>query len=121
MEISTVTQRLTVVSLTDDEVERYIDHPELLALELIKSGNHTGHIGKIEVVAPSRKPATATRKPAKKNSVKGTVSKTALPRKSGGEFECKHCHRGFKRAGNRDNHESSCTSDLEIGKHQPGD
>lgn len=32
-------------------------------------------------------------------------------------FKCVHCHKMFKRAGNRDNHESKC--EVEIGTHQP--
>jgi hypothetical protein len=112
VEISTVTQRLTVLSLTDDEVEHYIAHPNELSLDLIKSGNRTGHIGRIPVVAPSTK--TKPEKPGKKNSVK-------RGRKSGELFSCKHCTREFKKAGNRDNHEATCADGLEIGTHQPGD
>lgn len=114
MEIKTEDQRVTTIKFLDDEVRHYINHPQELVPVLTRA---TGIVPSPIVLAP-RKPAAATRKPAKKQSVK-PVAKQA--RKSGGEFECKHCHRGFKRAGNRDNHESSCTSDLEIGKHQPGD
>ena len=62
-----------MLTLTDDEVEHYIDHPEEFALDLIRSGNRTGHIGKIDVVAPQIKPAKPA---AKRGHYKKRAAKT---------------------------------------------
>ena len=116
MEIKTEDQRVTTIKLLDDEVRHYINHPQELVPVLTRA---TGIVPS-PIVLDTRKPAhpSPVKRSPKKNSVK-PVAKS--DRKSGGEFECKHCHRCFRRAGNRDNHESTCTNDLEIGKHQPGD
>lgn len=120
MEIKTEDQRVTTIKFLDDEVRHYINYPQELVPVLTRA---TGIVPSAIVLAP-RKPESATRKTAKRQakSVKGTASKTAkaVATKSGGKFECQHCHRGFNRAGNRDNHESTCTV-LEIGYQQPDD
>jgi hypothetical protein len=111
MEIKTEDQRVTTIKFFDDEVRHYINHPQELVPVLTRA---TGIVPSDIILTP-RKPAKH-----KADSVK-PVAKSVRPRKSGGKFECKHCHRGFKRAGNRDRHEPTCTNDIEIGEHQPGD
>ena len=53
MEIEVVTQQVTVLRMTEAEKDRYISHPELLALELARNGNGHGPETAIPVV---RKP-----------------------------------------------------------------
>lgn len=114
MDISIVTQTLTVLRMTDEERKRYISHPELLALELKRSSGLSvnGHRQGRENEAPKKnggsdKRVKRVRKPSSKTATKS----------NGGTFQCKHCHRGFKKAGNRDNHEAICGQD--IGTYKP--
>ena len=52
---------------------------------------------------------------ARKN---GRAKKATKSRSStGGDYECRNCHRKFKREGNRDNHQAGC--EVEIGTFEP--
>lgn len=59
---------------------------------------------------------STSRVKARRNGHRGGKVKRATKSRAGG-FECQHCHKPFKRAGNRDRHESKC--EVEIGTYKP--
>ena len=109
MDIQTVTQQVTVLRLTDDEVEHFIAHPNELAMELIRSGN-----SQAGVVTPAAERKNGTRKTGKRRGKKSVSA--------GVTFLCKQCKRGFKNEHGLHTHQAKAHGggEIEIGAFQNG-